>query len=230
MVTLNQIWKDNNYVYAVTTSGLDVIEIASEQKIAYIEHSFGFNSVWANDDVVFLGTTLSGIKYIEKTCISGTALTPENLVGYLTKYIPPYGITSQDIRYIHGNNDYMMWCTDLGVDVYKVEPYGYRSTTTTSGARKCFITSTGKFYYTSVSGNVWCLNRVNKPLWDWTTPDYIYSTGEDILLAGIEINDIFATEGTAANNIDNTVFIATISGVYIIDEGNLDYEVYYIKE
>jgi len=229
MVTLNQIWKDNNYVYAVTTSGLDVIEIASEQKIAYIEHSFGFNSVWANDDVVFLGTTLSGIKYIEKTCISGTALTPENLVGYLTKYIPPYGITSQDIRYIHGNNDYMMWCTDLGVDVYKVEPYGYRSTTTISGAQKCFMTQNG-FYYTSVSGSTWSLNRVDKPLWDWNESDHIYSTGGDILPAGLEINDIFVTENTSENGIYNTIFLATSSGIYIIDEGNQNYVIFYVKE
>jgi len=227
MVTLNQIWKDNDYVYIAHDAGLEVVEIDPEEKIAYIEPSFGFNSVWASDSMVFLATTFSGIKYIEKTCISGTVLTPENLIDCLIEYVPPYGITSQNIRYIHGNDNYMIWCTDLGVDVYKMEPYGYRSTTTISGAQKCFMTSSGKFYYTSVSGSEWFLNRVNKSLWDWTVPDYVYNTGGDILPPGLEINDIFITENTASNTIDNTAFIATTSGVYVIDEGNLDYVVYY---
>ena len=231
--TLNQIWKDDDYVYVVHNVGLEVIEIDSEEKIAYIEPSFGFNSVWASDSMVFLGTTFSGIKYIEKTCISGTVLTPENLITCLTDYTPPYGITSQNIRYIHGNSDYIMWCTDLGVDVYRAEPYGYRSFTTVSGAQKCFMTSIGRFYYTTVSGAtvsgidyLWSLNRLNNSLTDWTVPDYSYSTGINILPVGLEINDIFVTESTAANGIDNTVFIATSSGVFVIDEGNLNYNVY----
>jgi len=224
---LNQIWSDDNYVYAVCDSGLDIISMSAEQKIAYIEYELGFNTVWANDNRIYLGTTSSGVKYINKTCISGTVESPVNLITWLADYTSPFGMSSQNVRYIHGNNDFIMWCTNLGVDVYKMEPYGYRSTTTTSGAQKCFMTSTGKFYYTSVSGNEWCLNRIDKPLWDWTIPDYIYNTGGDVLSNSLEINDIFITENTASNTIDNTVFIATTSGVYVVDEGSLDYVVYY---
>ncbi len=234
MSILNQIWSDDYYVYAATSSGLDIIDKTEEQKIAYINNNDGFETVWANDDRIYLGTSVSGIRYFDKICISGTVFIPEDLVGCLLDYVPPYGITSQNIRYIHGNNDYIMWCTDLGVDVYKAEPYGYRSFTTVSGAQKCFMTSIGKFYYTTISGatasgtyDLWSLNRLNNSLTDWVVPDYNYSTGINILPAGLAINDMFITEGTAVNGIDNTIFIATTSGVYVVDEGSLDYVVYY---
>lgn len=225
---LNQIWSDNNYVYAAITFGMDIISMSAEQKIAYIEHKLGFNTVWANDTRVYLGTTFSGIKYVDKTCVSGTIGNPINLITCLVDYASPFGISSQTIKYIHGSgDDYLMCCTDAGVDVYHMKMTKYRSTHFTTAAQKCFMTSTGKFYYTSVSGNEWALNRVDKPLWDWVVPDCSYTTGGDILLAELEINDIFITENTASNTTDNTVFIATTSGVYVIDEGSLDYVIYY---
>ena len=215
MVTLNQIYSDSNYVYAVTTSGLDIIDKTEEDKIAYIYTSDGFETVWTNDDRVYLGTSASGIKYFNKTCISGTVLIPEDLITCLNDYVSPFGISSQTIRYIHGSSDdYLMCCTSSGVDVYKTEPYGYRSSTVTSGAYKCFMTSTGKFYYTSSSG----IDRVDKPLWDWTTPDYGYYAGDGILASGIEVNDMF---------LDDLLLIATTSGVYTINDDTLDYSIYF---
>ena len=234
---LNQIWSDDDYVYAACDFGLDIIDKTEEEKMSYILNSEGFNTVWADDDVVYVGTTSSGIKYFYKTCISGTVLIPNDLITCLSDFSSPFGISSQNVKYIHGNgDDYLMCCTDLGVDVYYRKPTMYRSTTTVSGAQKCFMTQNG-FYYTSVSGttvsgesDVWSLSKVNSCLWDWSLPDSIYSTGGDILPAGLEINDIFVTEGTAANGVDDTIFCATSSGVYIIDEGNQDYVVYYVKE
>jgi hypothetical protein len=221
---LNQIWSDDNYVYAACDFGLDVIDKTAEERIAYINTSSGVATVWGNDDRVYFGTLDAGIKYIDKTNISGTVSVPNNLALYVVDYVSPFGISSQNIRYLHGySDDYLMCCTDLGVDVYYLKETKYRSSTTISGAQKCFMTSTGKFYYTTTMG----VNRVDKPLWDWTTPDYSYTVGSSILHSGIEINDIFITENTAANTIDNTLFIATTSGVYIIDEGNLEYVVYY---
>jgi len=220
---LNQIWTDEDYVYATTNVGLDIIDITTESKIGYIEYDTGFSTVWANDDKVFLGT-MDGINYINKTCISGVPLAQEDLSGCLISYSNPYGITSDDIQYIHGNDDtLMMCCTSVGVDVYWGD-YSYRSSTTVLGARKCFITSTGKFYYTVDKGNEWELNRVDSEKWDWTTPNYSYVTGSGILEAGVSINDIFVTEATASGGVDNTLFVATLSGVYVIDEGNLVYE------
>lgn len=224
---LNQIWSNEDHVYAATTVGLSIIDITTEAEIAYIEYNAGFNTVWANDSKVFLGTTSSGINYLYKTCISGTPSNQAYLSGCLISYSNSYGITSDDIKYIHGNGDtLMMCCTSSGVDVYWGD-YSYRSSTTISGARKCFMTSTGKFYYTVDKGNEWELNRVDKKFWDWTTPDYSYVTGSGILAEGLSINDIFVTEYTSENGIDNTIFLATSSGIYVIDEESLDYMICY---
>ena len=237
-LVLNKIYSDNDYVFAVTNSGLNVVDIDLEQKVAYINYNQGFTSVWANDNRVYLGTSSSGVKYFYKTCISGTVLIPENLITCLNDYTSPFGQSSPSIRYIHGSSDdYLMCVTTAGVDVYHMKPTMYRSSATVSGTRKCFMTSTGKFYYTSVSGatvsgesDLWSLNRVDKPLWDWTTPDYSYTAGGDILRAGIGINDIFITENTSENGIDNTIFLATSSGIYIISEEDNQYVIYYTKE
>jgi len=225
---LNQIWTDANYVYAAHTGGLDIIDKIEESKIAYIDNNSGFTSVWANDDKVYLGTSASGVKYINKTCISGSATHPEDLNTCLVDYTSVFGQSSQTIRYIHGSeDDYLMFCTNSGIDVYHMKTTKYRSTTTTSGSYKCFMTSTSKFYYTNISGSARSLNRVNTALTDWSAPDYNYN---EILATGLGINDIFVTEGTADNGIDNTVFIATTSGVYVIDDGNLNYSIYYLEE
>jgi hypothetical protein len=167
------------------------------------------------------------IKYLNKTCIDANVNGLANLAVCLLDYPIPYGITSSNVRYIHGSGDtLLMYCTSVGVDVYWD---GYRSSTIIPGAQKCFMTSTGKFYYTVDKGNEWELNRVDNVFWDWTTPDYSYVTGSGILQEGLSINDIFVTEGTSYNKADNTLFIATSSGVVVIDEGSLTYRVYYTQ-
>lgn len=228
--TLRQIYSDDDYVFAATNRGLSITSMAAEEEIGYINYNLGFSTAWGNDDKVYIGTTSSGIKYINKTCISGTVNNPENLITCLADYVSPFGISSQTIRYIHGSDDdYLMCCTNSGVDIYYHKQPTYRSSTTISGAQKCFMTASGKFYYTVSGINAWSLNRINKPLWDWENPDYIYSTGGSILPPGISINDIFVTENTSEyNSTNNTLFIATSSGTYIIDEGSLEYAIYYV--
>lgn len=230
MAGLNQIWTDDDYVYAVTSSGLDVIDVTSEQNYAYIDYGAGFTTVWADDGVVYLGTNTAGLKYINKTCISGSVGSPYELSNCLDDYTTQ-SLTSDYIKYIHGNGDFLVCCTDVGVDVIKQEPQGYRSYTTVSGTEKCFMTSTGKFYYTTVdttvSGSFWSINRVDRSLWDWTIPDYKYGDPLDPLKG---ITDIFVTEETAADGVDNTLFVATTSGVYVIDESDLSYDIYYVQQ
>ncbi len=223
---VKQVWTDENYVYAATLVGLDIIDIESEQKYAQLTCSGGFTTVWSNDDKVYLGTTENGIKYINKTCISGSIFAPTELYSYLTDYVEQ-SLTSDKIRYIHGNNGFLMCCTAVGVDVIKKEPHGYRSYTTISGARKCFMTSTGKCYYSTCSGTSWELNRVNVSLTDWVTPSHVYG---DPLIASNEITDMFVTEGTASDGVSNTLMVATSSGVFIISEEDNQYAVYYTQE
>ena len=230
MATINQIYSDDDYVFATTNSGLSVIDMSAEEEIGYINYNSGFTTVWASDDKVYLGTTFSGIKYINKTCISGTVDNPADLNACLNDFsnITPYhNLTSDGIRYIHGNDNLLICCTDLGVDVIKAEPQGYRSNTIISGAQKCFMTQNG-FYYTISGTNNWSLNKVDYCGCDWTEPDFSYVTGSGILPAGEKINDIFVTENTSENGINNTIFCATSSGTYVIDEGTQEYGIYYV--
>jgi len=222
--TINQVWADSDYVYTATTEEFTVFD--GELKSAYITYSGGFTTIWANDDTVFLGTN-NGAKYVNKSCISGSTSSPYDLSHCLNNYVSIHGATSDNIRYIHGNDDLMMWCTDSGIDVYKLEPYGFRSYTAVSDTRKCFMTSEGTFYYT-ISGSEWSLNRVDSHLTNWSTPDYTYTAGGSILASGIDINDIFVTESTSSGGLSNVVFVATSSGVYVIDEETDVSDVYYI--
>jgi hypothetical protein len=221
---LYQIWSDISYVYAATAEGLDIYDIVTESKDAYITYNGGFSTVWGNDDRVFVGTSTSGVKYFDKTCVSGLGNVTSCLSNLrdLTYY---HKLTSDNIKYIHGNDDKVLCVTTAGVDVVKLDPQSYRSYTTTVSGHKGFMTSTGKFYYIA-SGTQEAIHRVDSSLTDWTTPDKSYWTGSGIFEAGISINDIFITENTADDNLANTIFAATSSGVYVIDESDDSNKIY----
>lgn len=217
--TLYQIWTDENYVYAATSNGLDIYEVTNDMNpYGYVTYSGGFSSVWASAEKVFVGTFGAGIKFLPINSISGT-----ELISHLLDF--EYDLTSDYIRYVHGYGDNVLCATDAGVDFTKPEPMGLRSYTVVSGARKCFLAS-DKIYYT-ISGSEWSLNRVDIISCDWETPDVSYTTSGTIFAAGIKINDIFITEGTAADSISNTIFTATSSGIYVIDESTDEYIIYY---
>ena len=225
------MWADNSYVYVYTSSGLDIYDIISEEKYAYITYSGGFNTVWANNDKLFLGTNASGIKYINKTCISGSVSSPIDLYTCLENFsnlTPYYVLTSNNIQYIHGNDDLLGIVTNSGLDVVKLNPQSYRSCTLISGAKKCFMTSTGKFYYIIDDDNSSRVCCIYTSLVDWSEPDKCFIPGSGVLASGIALNDLFILEGTATNNY-NTICLATTSGVYLIDENSNEYNLYYIE-
>lgn len=226
---LTQVWTDDNYVYASTSEGLDVYDIYSENRYAYITYSGGLNTVWGNDDKVFVGTSDAGVKYINKTCISGSIIEAyklENCLLDLSSLTAYNDLGTPYIKYIHGNNDILLIVTNSGVSVIKLDPQSYRNYTLNTDVYKGFMTSTGKFYYT-VSGTGWSIHRMNVYMGDWTIPEYEYVTGSGILASGIVINDLFVTEGTSSDGVSNTLFIATTSGAYVIDEGTSEYGIYY---
>jgi hypothetical protein len=220
---LNQIWSDDYYVYAAIDFGLDIIEIATEEKIAYAEFDYGFSTVWVDDENVYLGSYTDGVKYIPKTCISGTVSGTTDLTSCLADYVTLYNMSSSRVLYLHGNGNYMSFCTPNEVFAeYRTEFGGSYCGTTISGARKCFTLPDGTFYYTSVSGNsydAWAVGRVDNFVFPASKE---YRTGEGILPLNVRITDIFVT--TAGS--DNTLFIATTSGVYVIDEGTAGVDVY----
>jgi hypothetical protein len=217
-------------VYAALDIGLDVYDAASTEKVAYITYPTGFNSVWANTDRVYLATGDAGIKYLK---ISSVDNAPVVSGGYdisisLRNFLNEPTITNSNVLYLHGSGNYMACCTVAGVDTIRTDSNGYINSTNVSGAQKCFMTSVGKFYYTINSNNQWSINRVDISLFDWSIPDYQYITGSGIFPSDVDINDIFITEGTSSDSINNTIFSATTSGAYIIDEGDLSYSSYFI--
>ena len=212
---LKQIWTDRTYVYAATSDGLNIIDLASELPYAHITYADGFDSVWASVSGVYLATPASGVKYIEKTCISGSTSSPYELAVCLRDYLREPDILSDQVRYIHGNGSRMIISTASGVN--------YRSTaqiasTATKLARKVFITSSGTMYYVTWDGSTWKINIKNATGSNWTEPDKIYQTGTFLINAGVDILDIFVTEGTSDTGIANTIFVATTSGIFVIDE------------
>jgi len=223
---LRQVWTDNQlYIYAATSLGLRIIDAPTENVLNDMTYIPGFNTVWCNDYNVFLGTNY-GIKYLSSACIDINIDT--DLLPCLNDLDFYYGTSSNVIRYLHGNENLLLCITDAEVDVLSLTGTIYRSSSTTvsGNAYKGFMTSTGKFYYT-LSGSNWSVERVDVPVMDWTTPHRSYAADGSIMTSGIAIRDIFATERTSANGTDNTLFIATSSGVYVIDEGTNDYAVYY---
>lgn len=197
---------------------------------AYVNYSPGYSTVWGNADTIFLGTFGSGLKYIDKINIIPDVDRPMDVSNYIADYLNYPQITSDNIKCIHGSGSYLMCCTESGVDFIKQEipnySPGYRYYTNVIGAKKCFVTSTGKSYYTVSGTTEWYINSITC-LSDWSTPDYTYVTGSGILASGIAINDIFVTEGTSSDNVSNILFLATSSGVYMLDEGTMESNTYY---
>ena len=232
-IKLHQIYSTNNYIYAATNVGLRIYEAATEGFYAYVTYSGGFTTIGGNDSNIYIGTTNSGIKTISTTCISGSTNNPYDLGTCLVDLVVPY-ITSNNIKYLNVNNNKMTVCTSSGVDYFRFSTNPeIHSRTFISSAEKCFTTGNSIYYTvsgtnTTTSGTEYSLNRLDTCLCDWSEPTYSYVTGSGIFESSIKLNDIYITENTV-ENYNNTVFCATSSGVYVIDEDSKNYAIYYTR-
>lgn len=222
---LNQIWKDSDYVYTVTSLGLNIFDINTTNKVASVNNSYGFTTIWGNESFIYLGTSSEGLKYLEKTTISGG-----NLSSNLKNYNYTYNTTSNNIKYIHGYADTLSVVTSSGIDILRNRTQGYKSTFFNEYVTKCFITSKNELYYIiqdTVPNGVY---KVNSSLCDWQYPDTSYETGVSFLPAAVGVNDLFITENTSSDGTNNTLFVATTDGAIILDEGTSEFDLYYSKE
>jgi hypothetical protein len=223
---LRQIWTDDKYVYAATTSGLEIINIETEQRQSFATNPTGYTSVWSDNTQVFLGST-TGVKVLAQSAVG-----PAEILSQLDDYAREPDLTSNDVKYVHGNLNKLICCTVEGVDILWRNSTGYRTYTTVTGAQKCFATQNNYFYYT-VSGTApsgivppWYLCRLNDSTGNWDEPDVLYTTGSGFLAEATCLVDFYVTEHTSISGANNTLFVATDAGVYVYDEGADRYTVF----
>jgi hypothetical protein len=206
---------DNGYLYAATDVGLLIIDIASEEEIAQVT-SLVCTSVWNSDALVFMGTSNSGIYALDKSTISSGDLTSS---AYQYRSYP--NITSNDVKYLHGQSDYLCATTAVGVDFIWIS-LNDRDSRTIADAYKCFVCSDGKTYFTT-SGTPNKIYRSNVPLGVSSTP-IEYTCGSGYLENVPNVQDIYVTERTSSVETvlwpENTLFIAASGSAFIFDEGS----------
>ena len=160
----------------------------------------------------------------------GSTDSPYELVTCLADYLNEPDILSNMVRYIHGNNGHMIMSTASGVNYRGPDIYYQRAEGHTKLSRKVFITPSGKIYYTTWDGTKWRINIKNADNQDWETPDKIYESGTFLINYGVDILDIFVTEGTSETGTANTIFVATTSGIFVIDEELDEGDTYYTAQ
>jgi hypothetical protein len=206
---LRQVWTDENYVYAATTSGLEIIDIVTESLMAWA-YDYDVRTVWADDDRVYFGTWGEGVKYLAKTTFSGS------LSAQVKDFARYPEIQDDHVNYIHGNLSQRMLISNImGVDFYRLDWGAVNGSVSLLDAGKCFMAEDYTMYYISASGTR--LNVKAYPGGDWSSPDTYYDVGGDVFSRASRFNDIFIT--TATDNSMNTIFAATDAGVYVYGEG-----------
>ena len=205
------IWTVDPYVYQATSSGLNVHDLSSEALINFISFAGGVNSVWANDQYVYIATTVSGIYRSTVTTITGTSAA-------FNPYKTYPDITDNEVNYLHGNGDFLCASTVSGVDRYRISD-GYRVSESGTDAQKCYQTSVGDYYYAVNLTDSTELHAVYSG-----GGGYTYTSGPENIIVSTSIADIYVTEGTSRYDAANVIFLATSSGAYVIEEkrGNED--------
>jgi hypothetical protein len=131
------------------TTAIKVYDKSSGDYLDTIPYSASdINSIWADDSYLYIGTTTSGINRLPMSIISNPSISGIGLVTYIQEYKKYPNITSNNINYIHGNNNYLCVATISGIDHININTDD-RYYTTLSGriGFKCHQTSTGRFYY-----------------------------------------------------------------------------------
>jgi hypothetical protein len=220
-------WDNSQWITPVSGTSdqwITLISGTTEEQLLYVigmeaalpKFDGGFSTLCGNSNKIYLGTNGVGIKYINKTDVVGLNVdSPPTLSGILYNYLIPPMITGFNIRYLHCNDNYLGVVTENGLDIIKLyKGYTHSKTYTSEEAYKCFVTTDGYLYYTLSGTSDWRINKTRS----WAPPFVTYVTGSGILPAGQKLTDIFVTENTAYDKISNTIFCATTSGVYVIDE------------
>jgi len=207
----------NGFLYVATGSGLVVVDVDAEVEYAYALNNT-VTSVWNDDETIYVGTTISGIYYLDKDDI--TVYSGGNLTDYLFPWKQVPFLSSNYIKYLHGSGDYLCASTAAGFDFIWISLDDVESAALTM-SWKCFVCSDGKTYFTT-SGSPNIIYRANVP-GSIAYPPIVYTCGSGYLEDVATANDIFVTENTSSAApilwVENTLFIAASGGAYVFDEG-----------
>ena len=215
----------DRYINSTTPAGTSIIFLRNLNRTKLYVHTIvesGITSSNINDKYIFIGTTYTGIEYV---CTNKVDSNYDNIdLTYSTyNFACNDDITSNNVKYIHCNENYVMCCTESGIDWYDVTTTsGYHYYEIFSGAKKCFITDTNA-YYTLASGSYEAVIVVK----DFNnTYNYLTFSNDPVsgtFASGISINDLFIDYTTSGTN---TIYCATTSGIYAINEDTGYYDVY----
>ena len=189
----------------------------------------GINTICGNSTTVYLGTLEGGIKRLAKSDAVLDELHPTVLDDVISTYLVYPNILDFNIRYLHCNEDYMGVITPKGMSTVKLTDYKSVVNVeypTNYQAYKCFITSGGYLYFTMSGTSDWRISKIKNPRQFNYTTSLDIITGSGILNNGIKLTDLYITERTAKDHIDDTVFCATTSGIYVIDLSTDEYYVF----
>lgn len=215
---------NSGYLYVATDIGLVVVDISTEAEYARALNN-NTTSVWNDEDNIYVGTSISGIYYLEKDYI--TTFSGGDLTDYLLPWKQYPFLSSNYVKYLHGSGDYLCASTATGFDFIWISLNDSESAIY-EDSWKCFVCSDGKTYFTT-SGTPNKIYRSNVP-GSITYPAITYTCGSGYLESVANCNDIFVTENTSSASpiiwIENTLFIAASGGAYVFDEGTKEISTY----
>lgn len=198
------IWTHEPYVYRSTANGVEIYDYESGNIVGHITNPVDVNSVWADDNYVYIASTASGIYRITVTTFSGSYTA--SLFGEYPE------ILSNEVNYIHGSGDYLCIASVSGIDSYNLLTDD-RISTTISGIGKCFQTSSGRHYFFVNSITSAELIAVYSD-----SESFTYTSSANGILRATLINDLFISEGTSQYGNGNVIFLATNNGAILIEE------------
>lgn len=191
------------------------------------------NAITIKNDVLYLATQNDGVQSFPISNVSGTEICSAiGLTNYVSDYKKYPYITDNEVKDLSFAGDYMCVVTTSGVDHFNLgssDSY-YRSFATASGVQKCWQTSTGKFYYMFFDKLITIYNHMCD--WDESSIGYTYETGgvgnlffpDECMLNDLAVIERTSIYGTPRGKTNNLLFLATTSGVVMIEERQGDEE------
>jgi hypothetical protein len=219
---VSQIFTKGPYIYAAVNKGLEIFNIETQTSL-YIKKIPGakIKTVWGNDTTLFIGSD-NGLFYIYYYELHDDYINSIIKNSFLLK--------SPSINYIHGSdNNELLVTTSSGLEYFNWSGNQLiKSNTNVENASKCFLVGDCAYYFTTttISGEpFWSLNKKKNLLTDWEVPTKSFTTG-DVFTLSTSLTDLYVTEKTTTSG-NNTIFCATTSGIYVIDEDENKKVIYY---